>query len=581
MAVAFSAAGSLPTDDRRTSPASADGPGATPDSEASLELSGGIVRLGSAKRLEAGRIEAMTLREELERVRSMPLPSNEEMAKIQIVLPVLDALGWDTRDPTEVVYEYQVGAGGRGSRGGGGKADIALFSRPDRPVVIIEAKTPGQEFNSRHVEQVLGYAYYEGVTICVLTNGSDWWLYLPREGGQPVERRFAELKLREDPLDELERQLRAFLGRRALLGDGAEKQARKALEQRIHFGQIQRELPRIWSQMIGEPGGDAPDPDLLRLVRRRFVAKVGLKPTDDQIAAVIRGRPIPPSATGNGPPSGSAGAAKVVKPRKPQGSGGAQAAALPTGVELWGRQHPVRSFNDIPVGVALALHDRHRSDFHRIGELQGKKHRYASRNRSELRQAKAVGSTGWYIDVSLSAPNTVKRAELFLRHFGYDPAELKLLYQSEGDTSSAIKDDMTGRADSARGESPQAVPLRQDESRMTATPSRRTPRPSRKPTGFELWGETYPVKRFTDISIGVAKALHDRHRHDFHRIAELRGKTRLYASRNPSELFRPKQVGETGWHIDVNLSGHTHVERARQFLEHFGHDPDNLTILYD
>ncbi len=62
----------------------------------------------------------MSLRETLERVCSSPDPQNEESAKFQVIAPILQALGWDTSNGEQALFEYSVG----GKKGG--RVDIAL-----------------------------------------------------------------------------------------------------------------------------------------------------------------------------------------------------------------------------------------------------------------------------------------------------------------------------------------------------------------------------------------------------------------------------------------------------------------------
>lgn len=65
----------------------------------------------------------MSLTEALDNIRSASVPPNEVTAKLQIVVPILQRLGWSlTRQ--QVVFEYGVE---------GGRVDIALCG-PDRVV---------------------------------------------------------------------------------------------------------------------------------------------------------------------------------------------------------------------------------------------------------------------------------------------------------------------------------------------------------------------------------------------------------------------------------------------------------------
>jgi len=527
----------------------------------------------------------MTLRETLEQVRSMQelLSDSEEAAKIKIILPVLRSLGWDT-EGVDVDYEYQLGDSGD-------KPDIALLAR-GQAVAFVEAKRTGQNLGTpSQVDQIRRYFSSSEAKICALTNGFVWWLYLARGAEGDDEFKFAELRLLEDPLEELEQDLAMFLSRDNLTkrrGEAVTKQALRVLRARLGPGLQPARLNDHWKRMLDEASDGRLDSDLVLLFRSSVYKRHSLRPTPEQIATLLReqsrtdgpSQPPPPAPTPSRPPSSPPGnPLPPAAAQLPRQGDDQEPSEKPTGFEILGQRHEVRRYFDILVGVAEAIYSQHPTDFHRIGEGRGSRRPWASRNPNELQQPKPIGSSGWYIHTHMDGASTKRRARQLLEHFGYSPDDLKLLYDAEVGGQVPSGGGTTEQAGSPQGVMPQALPLRQAESRMTATPSRRTPRPPRKPTGFVLWGETYPVKRFNDISIGVAQALHERHRHDFHRITELRGKTRLYVSRNPGDLFRPKPVGDTGWHIDVNLNGPTHVERARLFLKHFGYDPDDLKLL--
>ncbi len=507
----------------------------------------------------------MTLRETLERVRSMTLPGNEEAAKFKIIMPILRDLGWDDTSD-EVILEYSVGSTGRRrkSSGGGGRVDIALAPDPRRPVALIEAKAPGQDL-SDHVSQVLNYAFHDGVSICVLTNGAHWWLYLPLQKGPPEDRKFAALDLLEGSLEAIADDLQTFLGQEALISASAEKRASQVLKARRETDLLNEKLPGLWRAMLGQAGSARPDDELVELVSKRAYDKLNLRPAPQQIVDVIQDRPVSPMPTAEAKPSAmaerdvrAASPAGTPKKRKKR-----QPSTKPTGFVLWGHRRSVEHFSEIVTGVAEAIHDRHPRDFHRIGQLRGKKWPYASQRPVELYTAKQVGTTGWHVDVHMGGPDTIRRAKQFLAHFGYDPDDLEVLYDSGASTPPE----------------PAAPPQRSTRRPRRSKPAW-TPKQG-KPTGFELWGRHYPVHSFNDIPVGVAEAIHDRHRHDFQRIGELRGRKWPYASRNPDELHQAKQVGTTGWHIDVHFSGQNAIKRARLFLEHFGHDPDDLKLLYD
>ncbi len=359
----------------------------------------------------------MSLQERLESIRSSPVPQNEESAKFQILAPILQSLGWDPYGP-EVLYEHAVGG-----KGGGGRADMALKSS-GRVVALIEAKTPGADLSS-HVGQVLGYAFHEGVDICVLTTGLEWWLYLPRESGPPSERRFAILKVTHDPVDQLLEDFNAFLSKEMLVNGQAERRAKAVRKAGIEAAQLAKEIPSIWTQMMQEP-----DEELVELLGKRVYEKVNLRPTKPQLVAALQGSPIPSAAVPAEPTVATSSPTQPqqsAKPKKPRPS------VKPIAMELWGERHEVKSHADALRKVLDVLYERHSDEFHRVLEVGGHKYPYAARDPEMLNpQGKKYNyeqlSSGYFFDLSLSAEGFKKRACQFLAHFGHDPSDFKVLY---------------------------------------------------------------------------------------------------------------------------------------------------------
>lgn len=371
----------------------------------------------------------MPLQDRLEKIRSSPAPRNEESAKIQVVVPILQSLGWD---PSEILPEHRVGEMSRR-----GRVDIALKTQ-GRILGLIEAKAPGTRLEG-HVDQVLGYAFYESVEICALTTGLEWWFYLPGARVPVPQRRFAVLEIMDTPIGRLCKDLTLFLGKESLLNGEAEEQAKLRLES----ARLNSEVPRIWKQMLQEP-----DDELVGLVQRRVHEKAHLQLTSEQvtaalqgsrirptvtapeagdesaIAAALQGSPIPP-ATGHhdrnlGPTDGT-------HRRKPRRS------AKPVAMELWGERYEVKSHVEALRKVLDVLHERHRAEFHRVLELKGRQYPYASRDIDRLKPDAQTyhyeqPSSGYFFDTWLTASGCKKRAGQFLTHFGHDPAGFQVLY---------------------------------------------------------------------------------------------------------------------------------------------------------
>ena len=359
----------------------------------------------------------MSLQERLETIRSAPAPQNEESAKLQILAPILQNLGWDPFGP-EVLYEHPVGG-----KGGGGRVDLALKSS-GRVVALIEAKTPGANLSS-HVGQVLGYAFHEGVDICVLTTGLEWWLYLPRESGPPQERRFAVLRVRDDPVEQLLEDFGAFLSKDTLVNGQAERRAKAVRKAGLEAAQLNKEIPRIWTQMLVEP-----DEELVELLGKRVYEKVNLRPTKPQVVAALQGSPIPSAAVPAEPSVATSSPTQPqqsAKPKKPQPS------VKPIAMELWGERYEVKSHADALRKVLDVLYERHSDEFSRVLEVRGSKYPYAARDPQMLKPEGQKynyqqSESGYFFDLWLNAKGFKRRTRQFLTHFGHDPSDFRVLY---------------------------------------------------------------------------------------------------------------------------------------------------------
>jgi len=88
-----------------------------------------------------------------------------------LVEPLLEALGWNTRDPDEVQRGHTIRVGGKTEY-----VDIALKVN-NRPVMFVEAKSIDTDLRADLAEQPIKYANMGGVNWCILTNGKEWRLY--------------------------------------------------------------------------------------------------------------------------------------------------------------------------------------------------------------------------------------------------------------------------------------------------------------------------------------------------------------------------------------------------------------------
>lgn len=340
----------------------------------------------------------MALRDVIERIRGLPESPNEEAAKLQVILPILQELGWDPRDPSKVAPEHSVG---------GGRADFALLGPSGKPVAVIEAKAPGSRLED-HVPQVVGYAFHTGVDICVLKTGFRWWLYLPRERGLPAERRFAELKIETDTLDSLVASFEAYLAHEALASNRAEENAKQALREQAFL--------REWDKLLREP----PE-KLIDLIEKHMSRSPATNLDRGKIADFLRrqghGSPSPafkePAKICPPPPS------VPKRPRSPA------ASIKPVAYVLFGQRHDVKSWKEVWVGVAERLYERHGDGgFERIvGTPDGRKS-YVERGSPRTGTQRAVASSRYWIETHGSAEEMKRRSRKLLSLFGHGKDDL-------------------------------------------------------------------------------------------------------------------------------------------------------------
>lgn len=95
----------------------------------------------------------------------------EESTKHAFVLPFINALGYDTFNPTEVIPEFTADIGLKK----GEKVDYAIF-QDDDPILIVECKH-WQENLTHHNSQLLRYFHATKTRFALLTNGIEYQFY--------------------------------------------------------------------------------------------------------------------------------------------------------------------------------------------------------------------------------------------------------------------------------------------------------------------------------------------------------------------------------------------------------------------
>lgn len=100
------------------------------------------------------------------------LRGNETATRTLVIDGVLTALGWDVKNPAQVLLEH---------RANGNKVDYVLVSSTGDFVAVVEAKPADSGPKETDRRQASGYAAEIGARYAVLTNGGRWeaWEMVP------------------------------------------------------------------------------------------------------------------------------------------------------------------------------------------------------------------------------------------------------------------------------------------------------------------------------------------------------------------------------------------------------------------
>ncbi|MEA3364858.1 MAG: DUF5655 domain-containing protein [Candidatus Hydrogenedentes bacterium] len=120
---------------------------------------------------------------------------NETQTRTSVIDPLLEALGWDVRDPDEVQLEY--------TTVDGKFVDYALMLNR-KPALLVEAKALADPLTDvKAIAQVVGYSANAGIVWCILTNGIRWRVYRSVEKCAAPDKLMFEVSVAPDENEEM------------------------------------------------------------------------------------------------------------------------------------------------------------------------------------------------------------------------------------------------------------------------------------------------------------------------------------------------------------------------------------------
>ncbi|WP_135612785.1 type I restriction endonuclease [Methanococcoides sp. AM1] len=128
----------------------------------------------------------------------------EEATKNALVMPMINILGYNVFDPTEVVPEFTADHGTKK----GEKVDYAIF-KDDVPIILIECKSIDSDLTPNHASQLFRYFNVTEAKVGILTNGIIYKFFSDLEATNKMDDKpFLEFDLnniREPLIKELKR----------------------------------------------------------------------------------------------------------------------------------------------------------------------------------------------------------------------------------------------------------------------------------------------------------------------------------------------------------------------------------------
>lgn len=127
---------------------------------------------------------------------------NEEITKDVLIRPMIQALGYDSSDPTQIKAEFSVTL----PKGGRGRADYVIFHN-GQPAIVMECKALGVPLDQKIQQQMLQYARALGVFAGIVTDGDTYLCFANVDDEVTIDSRYYYDLTLSDPQDDDEQAL--------------------------------------------------------------------------------------------------------------------------------------------------------------------------------------------------------------------------------------------------------------------------------------------------------------------------------------------------------------------------------------
>ncbi len=160
----------------------------------------------------------------------LPTLQTEEATKNALIMPFIQALGYNVFDPFEVIPEFTADMGTKKNE----KVDYVI-SRDGTPCILIECKSCGTNLNINHASQLFRYFSVTEARFAILTNGVNYQFYTDIDTPNKMDDKpFLEFTIQEiDPkiVNEVKKFAKAHFDENNILGNASELKYKKQIRQ--------------------------------------------------------------------------------------------------------------------------------------------------------------------------------------------------------------------------------------------------------------------------------------------------------------------------------------------------------------
>ena len=344
------------------------------------------------------------------------LQSDEELTSLSeahvsqsVILRILDALNWSIFDHREVSSQHSVEKK---------SVDLALLTS-NKTTVFIEVKKGGESLE-KHQEQLLDYAFRQGVKIAILTNGITWWFYLSLRAVSWEQRKFTTVELNKQNRAEIVQKLVDLLSRENVRSGKAFQNADALYKKH----RISATLPEAWNHLVSEPEGLIVDL-LVKKTQELCGEETDKSEVERFLLAHLQNIKITSAPVAIEP-------VPVPEPEPPDHKKDTKTKAFtvtkPKAFILNEQRCEVKSWKEMLVKLCEIVYTAHEERFEQqVSEIKGKPD--FSRNPDALKQGREINGTGIYVEMPGGANSAKRFAEKLITHFGYDKNDLKFEIQ--------------------------------------------------------------------------------------------------------------------------------------------------------